>query len=111
MLKKIITFVFALAVIIPGLVHAQNIGSLQRTVSPGFSFKMDMRLGDTDGDVRELQRVLNASVDTQVTLDGDGSPGNETTYFGPKTKAAVVKFQNKYRDSVLAPYGLTAGDG
>lgn len=70
-------------------------------------------LGDTDPDVKELQRVLNSSVDTIVTLNADdvGSLGNEGTYFGPLTKVAVIKFQNKYRDSILIPNGLTAGTG
>lgn len=110
MLKNLLSFLVIFA-IFPILAGAQNIGSLKNTVTPGFSFAMDMRLGDTDTDVRELQRVLNASVDTVVSLDGEGSSGKETTYFGSLTKNAVIKFQTKYRDSVLTPYGLTSGDG
>jgi hypothetical protein len=67
--------------------------------------------GDTDPDVKELQKVLNADVDTVVSLDGTGSAGKESTYFGPATKAAVIKFQNKYRESILIPAGLTTGNG
>jgi len=90
---------------------AQNIGSLKNVVSPGFTFKKDLRLGDVDPDVRELQRVLNADVDTMIATEGDGSPGKETTSFGNLTKNAVIRFQNKYRDVVLTINSITTADG
>lgn len=92
-------------------VQAQNIGSLKAVVSPNFSFTMDLQPGDTDPDVLELQKVLNADPATMVASTGLGSSGNEVTYFGAITKAAVIKFQNKYRDTVLTPAGLTVGTG
>jgi peptidoglycan hydrolase-like protein with peptidoglycan-binding domain len=120
-MKKIISLItlFSLGlVILTGLVSfstrevsAQNIGSLKNVVSPGFTFRKDLRLGDTDPDVRELQRVLNADVDTMVATEGDGSPGKETTSFGNLTKNAVIKFQNKYRDVVLTINSITTADG
>jgi hypothetical protein len=92
-------------------VEAQNIGSLRDVVSPGFSFTMDLYPGYTDSDVKELQKVLNADVDTTIALDGEGSRNRETKYFGDQTKLAVVKFQEKYRDTILTPSGLTSGTG
>lgn len=124
-MKKNISFIISLSLIFISIVSfnfisnienvkAQNISSLSSIVTPGFSFKMDLRLGDTDPDVRELQKVLNADVDTMVNFEGrpgDGSPGEESTYFGNKTKLAVIKFQEKYRSAILTPVGLTAGNG
>ncbi|HVV14930.1 MAG TPA: peptidoglycan-binding protein [Candidatus Paceibacterota bacterium] len=54
----------------------------------------DLELGMTGEDVRALQIVLNAN-GYPVAITGSGSLGNETTYFGPATKAAVIKFQTE----------------
>lgn len=55
-------------------------------------FTRDLRVGASGADVKRLQQILNAQGYTIATI-GAGSPGNESTYFGAKTAAALAKLQ------------------
>ncbi|MDO8523720.1 MAG: hypothetical protein Q7R74_00655 [bacterium] len=74
-----------------------------------FTWTRSLTTGATGADVLALQKFLNADSSTQVAVSGAGSPGNETSFFGPATGAAVTKFQLKYTAQILTPLGLTNG--
>lgn len=76
-----------------------------------FAFTKTLSIGDQSGDVFELQKYLNSNSSTQVSTEGPGSPGNESSYFGEKTKQAVIKLQNLYASVILYPLGLVTGSG
>jgi hypothetical protein len=78
---------------------------------PVIGFPRNLMLGSTGQDVKLLQQILNSSPDTQIASFGVGSPGQETTYFGQKTRIAVIKLQNKYKSEILTPYGIPSGTG
>jgi len=67
-----------------------------RATPSGYVFVRGIELGARSVAVKHLQVVLNADPDTHVSATGAGSPGNETELFGPLTKAAVERFQEKH---------------
>jgi ABC-type transport system substrate-binding protein len=69
-----------------------------------FSFKSTLVVGSQGTEVKELQKCL--SKDPEVYPEGTISG-----YFGSKTKAAVIRFQEKYQQEILAPFGLEKGTG
>jgi len=74
-------------------IAAHPLGASQPSAASGtVMFSRDLQQGMTGEDVRTLQVLLN-SRGFMVAASGSGSPGNETIYFGPATKAAVIKFQ------------------
>ena len=67
-------------------------------------FTRNLVYGSKGEDVNELQRCL--ARDKEVYPEGVVSG-----YFGTKTKAAVIRFQEKYADEILTPIGLKNGTG
>jgi len=80
------------------------------TTTGSYNFTMNHEMGDEGGEVMDLQKFLNAN-GFAVSATGAGSPGNETSYFGSRTKQAVVAWQNANAAAVLTPVGLTSGTG
>jgi len=74
-------------------------------------FSRNLSLGSSGQDVKKLQQLLNTNTQSLITKTGPGSLGNETDYFGTKTRLAVVRFQELHRNDVLTPAGLSLGSG
>jgi len=71
---------------------------------PKFQFKSDLTTGSKGTEVEKLQECL--AKDPEVYPEG-----TVTGEFGDKTKAAVIKFQEKYASEILVPSNLTKGNG
>lgn len=85
-------------------------GTTGGTTTGSYNFTMNHKMGDNGGEVMDIQKFLNAN-GFAVAATGAGSPGQESSYFGAKTKAAVIAWQNANAATVLAPVGLSAGTG
>ncbi|MCX6703280.1 MAG: peptidoglycan-binding protein [Candidatus Zambryskibacteria bacterium] len=81
-----------------------QLSSLGGASSTGYTFNTNLTMGSKGTDVMNLQKVLNMSADTKVASSGAGSPGMETSTFGPATRSAVIKFQTKYGISPAAGF-------
>lgn len=89
---------------------ANNANPVPPTSPLVYEFKKDLAYTMTDADVLALQKFLN-SVGFNVSPSGLGSSGSETSYFGPRTKNALIKFQEAYKAEILTPLGLAHGTG
>ncbi len=112
-MKNLTLYLFGFLVIVFFSFQIFPLIVLARYVEPlGFSgFNQNLKQGDRNSNVLVLQRFLNTDPDTIVSNSGFGSEGNETDYFGPLTKDAVIRFQNKYADEILRPIDLDYGTG
>ncbi|MSU74507.1 hypothetical protein EXS57_01875 [Candidatus Kaiserbacteria bacterium] len=93
------------------LVLVFSYGISAQAQSTNTVFTENLSLGSSGVQVTALQKILNQDPETRIATTGPGSPGNETNRFGPLTKTAVIRFQEKYASEVLAPAGLTKGTG
>jgi peptidoglycan hydrolase-like protein with peptidoglycan-binding domain len=84
--------------------------SKQSTIQGKYNFTKNLKLNSTGEDVRQLQKFLN-SKGFIISESGVGSIGNESETYGEKTKQAVKKYQEYYKNEILLPYRLTQGTG
>jgi peptide/nickel transport system substrate-binding protein len=69
-----------------------------------FEFKSELKLNSQGTEVGELQKCLARFPEIYPE-------GEVTNYFGPKTKEAVIRFQEKYAKEILEPSGFKNGNG
>ena len=67
------------------------------------TFSRDLTVGSTGADVKALQQYLNRK-GYEVAASGVGSAGEESTHFGPATKAALAKFKAAVKLSPASGY-------
>ena len=81
-------------------------GQRNKTIITGQDrpFRADLRQGMRGAEVRRLQQCL-------ARFPAIYPEGKITGYFGPATRRAVIRFQEKYADEILAPWGFTRGTG
>ena len=70
-----------------------------------FVLTRDLSLGTSGADVKGLQQLLNR-IGYTVAATGAGSAGQETAYFGPATRSAVIKYQAAQSVPVTGYVGL-----
>jgi hypothetical protein len=94
--------------ILQSMNNSQNISNSQNTntnqntgQTQNFVFNRNLQIGNSGEEVKELQKFLNKNGYT-VSITGAGSVNKETTYFGPATRNALIKFQkaNNIKPSV-----------
>ena len=78
-------------------------GTSSSSVPASLLSSSDLTVGSTGAAVKDLQKFLNAAGFT-VASSGAGSMGNESTYFGNATKAALAKFQTAQGISPASGY-------
>lgn len=64
-------------------------------ISPNFNFTQNATVRSINNEVINIQRMLNIMGYT-VATNGVGSKGNESQFFGPKTRLALIRFQRAF---------------
>lgn len=84
----------------------------ETTIPASFTFKKNLGYGNSVyPDVNYLQYFLDQDDRTAVATSGPGSMGELTSFFGEKTRNAVGRFQELYREEILEPAGLAEPTG
>ena len=76
-------------------------------IPPDFIFKGKPRYGMKNNEIKYLQIILKAKIGPPTYPENVPATG----YFGPITRASIIKFQEKYAGEVLAPLELVKGTG
>ena len=100
-IAEILSVIQQLQALITQLTGSTDISSIPSS----YTFNTSLSYGTSSMEVKYVQIFLNQDPDTRVSSTGPGSPGQETTYFGTKTKQAVIKFQLKYKNNISAAAG------
>lgn len=85
-------------------------GSISSRIPNTYRFIRTLSIGSSSEDVRNLQTFLNDQGFT-VSVTGPGSRGQETSFFGPATRAALMRFQSHYNAEILSPWNLASATG
>jgi hypothetical protein len=67
-------------------------------------------MGSRETDVKALQKFLNAH-GFPLAVSGLGSNGDETNFFGIRTRNVLTQFQEVNTKDIFIPLGLTKGTG
>jgi len=88
-----------------GFVEKEN-GQRIKTIEnlSSFQIKSDLKEGSRGEEVNNLQKCL--AKDPEIYPNGEVNG-----FFGKATKEAVIKFQEKYSEDILKPFGLSKGTG
>ena len=95
-LSDLIALVAQLQAQITALQGGGSTGGSTLANCTGVTFTRNLTTGSTGSDVKCLQTILNQSATTKVATTGAGSPGNETSYFGPRTLVSVKIYQQEH---------------
>ena len=110
-LNKKVTSAHILSIIFLSMFISPQSGQAFMPVLDCTALTSPLSIGMTNVSVRSIQLILNSDPRTVIASNGIGSSGNEGLYFGQKTKAAIIKFQELYKNDVLLPAGIAVGTG
>ncbi len=88
----------------PLIISTSTVEKIAAFTAPVEFLIRDLYFGVSSETIKELQRLL--AKDKNIYPEG-----LITGFFGSSTKIAIIRFQEKYKDEILTPIGLTKGTG